>query len=180
MKFITLSIFIVFFSLTIFSQDIKTAKVNTDAFEDEKTGIKELIDVLAKLKIEFKPQFDELHSSADKITEFGKEIHAKYKDTGTSCPIGPSKIQEEADIFEKLVDGYKENQKSVSFLFNKRKKEITESINEKIRIKLAEFIKINGFVFIYDAADVNSIVKNDESVDVTQEFINFCNEEFEK
>jgi Skp family chaperone for outer membrane proteins len=180
MKLFSLPIFIVIFSLAFYAQSIKTAKVNFDAFENEKTGIKELVDVLGKLDIEFNSKFDELKLAADKITKFGKEIREKYKDYGTSCPIRPSKIQEEVEIFEKLLDDYKENQKSVSFLFNNRKKEMTETINRKIRVKLGEFNKLKGFAFIYDSADVNSIVSKEESTDVTQEFIKFCNEEFEK
>jgi Skp family chaperone for outer membrane proteins len=180
MKLFSLPIFIIIFSLAFFAQSVKTAKVNFDAFEDEKIGIKELTDVLGKLDIEFNPKFDELKLAADKITKFEKEIRAKYKDYGTSCPIGPSKIQEEADAYEKLVADYKEKQEYASFLFEKRRKEVTEPISKRIRVKLAEFNKIKGFAFIHDSSNSNSFVIDGVTIDVTQEFIKFCNEEFEK
>jgi Skp family chaperone for outer membrane proteins len=177
MRLFRLLIFIIVFSVTVYSQSIQIAKVDSAALEDDKTGIKELIGELAKLKLEFKSRTDELKLLADKITKFQKEIQAKYKDYGTSCPIGPSKIQEEAEVYEKLIADFKENQENTSSLFEKRRKELTEPIYKRIGAKLVEFNKIKGFAFIYDSADVNSIP---ESIDVTQDFIKFCNEEFEK
>ncbi len=178
MKLFSLPIFIIIFSLAVFGQSIKTAKINTDAFEDEKTGIKELVGVLAKLEVEFKQKIDELKLLADKITKFQKEVQQKY--SGVYEPIRPLNLDEDLAFFEKLKAEFIEKQESLIFLFTKRKKEMTETINNRIQVKLAEFNKIKGFAFIYDSSKVNSIVIGEGSIDVTKEFVKYCNEEFEK
>jgi Skp family chaperone for outer membrane proteins len=178
MKLFSLPIFVIVFSLAVFAQSIKTAKVNSDAFEDEKTGIKKLVDVLAKLDIEFNPKFDELKLLQGKLKKFAEEIQQKY--SGMYEPVRPLNIYEDVAIFEKIQMEFKEKQENANCFYQNRKKELMEPISKRIRVKLAEFNKIKGFAFIYDSADVNSIISNEESIDVTQDFIKFCNEEFEK
>jgi Skp family chaperone for outer membrane proteins len=178
MKLFRLSIFIVIFSVTVFGQSIKTAKVNSDSFEDDKTGIKELIGVLAKLDIEFKPKADALNLLRDKINKFVKEFPQKYG--GLYEPIRPLNPEEDIAMLEKMQTEFKVKQQNASCLYQNRKKEVTESINKRIGRKLAEFNKIKGFIFIYDSSNSNSFVIDEGSIDVTKEFIKFCNEEFEK
>ncbi len=61
--------------------------INTDAFEDEKTGIDELAIIIKKLNDDFKPKTEELKLLDKKIQDFATELTqlvGKYKLTGTT------------------------------------------------------------------------------------------------
>jgi Skp family chaperone for outer membrane proteins len=181
MKALSLFIFIIIFSLAIFSQTAKTAKVDFDAFEDEKNGIKELVDVLQKLDEEFKPKSDELKLLNDKIVKSIKDIQSKYSYPENCFINNPlEKLEQDINLIEKLQTEFKEKQENAILLYKNRRNELTESINKQIRIKLAEFSKLKGFAFIFDSSDANSFLNNQGDIDTTKEFIEFCNIEFEK
>ena len=62
--------------------------------------------------------------------------------------------------------------------YEKRKAEIVEPINKRITEKLEVFRTNKGYKTIFDVSKV--AMKNENLPDVTNEFIKFCNEEFEK
>jgi Skp family chaperone for outer membrane proteins len=78
---IVILIFVLILSALAFAQAEKTqnaptkiAVINTEAFYDKETGIKEIVEANNKLEAEFKPQIDELEALKDTILKLEKEI----------------------------------------------------------------------------------------------------------
>ena len=171
-------------SFPIFAQN-KVAVINSDAFEDEKAGIKELVDVLKKLDEEFKPKSEELKTIYEKIKELyekGQKLQREYKG---ECPIGPiTGIQKLADEYENLQNEYTAKQSKYAREYSERKTLLTEPISKRINEKLKIFIKQKGYTTVFDISKDNSsytIIENFENLpNITKEFIEFCNAEFEK
>ena len=60
---------------------------------------------------------------------------------------------------------------------------LIEPIMNEINAKLISFSKQKGYTKLFDISDdkvAEAVLYIDESIDVTKEFIQFCNEEFEK
>lgn len=150
----------------------KITFVNKHIFSDEKTGIKELVAVNKQLEAEFTPQ----------IEKFNNNLKA-FQDYLLNC----SKTRHCAGLEKRIAEQEKQNKEFIenfNIHLKKRKSEIIEPINKRISDKLKEFAKLKNYEKIFDLSDNeledSALLYTDDPVDVTQEFIKFCNEEFEK
>lgn len=153
----------------------KLVVINTDAFEDEKTGIDELARIIKKLNDEFKPKTEELKLMDKKIRDFATELGQLadvYELTGTT--ITKEFLNDKIKERDLLVSKFESRQKEIKSLYEERKLEMTEDINKKITEALKQFTKEKGYELILDISRMrNSFMVADYDNDITVEFITY-------
>jgi Skp family chaperone for outer membrane proteins len=166
MKTFNLSILILILSYSVFAQS-KVAIINSDAFEDEKTGIKEyarLINEIGYLDLAESFQASYLRS----------EIRKLEKES-------PEKIEELLTLRKELRSSELKIEELRKEYINKLIPRINKVIIRILK-KIEEFAKQRGYLIIFEINDSNkkALAYIDKSIDITKEFIEFCNAEFEK
>lgn len=163
-----------FLCVSSFAQN-KIAVVDTNAFYDEKSGIIDLISVNKKVREELKDKLDSDYKEIQKLINELEEIRNRPK---VGCP-STELIEEKIKKLDQLQSSFKLKINEANIEFTNREK----PINERITAKLEIFKKNKGYLIILDQSKMESsffIYEEDSSIDITKEFIKFCNEEFEK
>ncbi len=145
----------------------KIGIVNGYLFYDEKVGIQKLIQAV---KLTYDDDFV-TPRLAKRIEELKTEIE-KLKTL--SKPI-------ENEVLE--LSRLEKEMKKIRDTVEKRRSILLRPIENQIKDKLKLFETKRGYTKILDLSDdkiLNAILYVDESIDVTNKFIKFCNEEFEK
>jgi Skp family chaperone for outer membrane proteins len=187
--FISSFVFVLIFAVLAHAQREKTqpippskiATINTEVFEDETNGIKELTEAYDKLETEFKLQIEELNSLTQRIVEIQEEINKYYR--MYEPPRDVFKVVEEKEKeYESLIEKYKTRQPEIKALYEKRYAETVGILNKKIARAANFFAKEKGYYMILSISKSNEsfiLVKSD-NLDVTAEFIKFYSEDFSK
>jgi Skp family chaperone for outer membrane proteins len=162
--FVVLSLFL---CVSSFAQD-KIAVIDTNVFYDEKSGIKVLTETI---KSTYECDFQS-SSFRKKIAELKNEINnLKTQDKSIDeKSLELSKVEEEFNLYRKNRDES----------YKKRYSLLVEPVIKKIGEKVKEFAKKNGHTIILDVSKSNDWFICELCNDITNEFIKFCNEEFEK
>ena len=183
--FFSILAFILVFAILAIAQTEKTQNVNpikiafvyAIAFEDEKTGIKELAEIIKKLDEEFKPQTEELKMMYEKHQELRTELQKladSYKLTGTT--ITKEFLDEKIKESESLNSEIEKKRKEIKSLYEKHKLEVTKEINKKIVEAIKQFAKEKDYEAIFDASvELLTYPQNFGKPDVTDEFIKYYN-----
>lgn len=180
-SFILCLVLTLFCPVGIYSQKDKIPSKNKnqiavifpDAFEDDKTGIIDLIEVNQSLRTEIKPQADELNELSERILL----LQQKIEDVIPICKLtGCSSLGKMLDEHKELTSEFKLKQKEAFSKYEKRKKEETIVINQKIFEALEQFRKNGKYKLILDGSKLDMNCYN--CIDITQEFIKFYNENF--
>ncbi len=166
----------------------KIASVDPKAFEDAKTGIKDLINANAQLDAEFKPQIDEFRALNFELQKLQTEIedYQKALNKRKEVPIANYKpIIAEAtakfDEYQKLSSEFKNKQSIYKLLVDKRESELITPIKIKIGDSLKRFAKERDYKMILDGSQNDSAeIIEGEVIDVTDEFIKFYNDSSDK
>lgn len=159
----------------------KIATINTEAFYDKETGIKEVIETNDKLEAEFKLQSDELFALAEKILKLQKELEEFQKLSERFKGICvPDDINKKFDDYEKLTSEYKEKQRTLKSLYDKRKPEIFAGVYKRVGDAIKQFAKEKGLLIIDISKDFCMCICEFQNDDVTAEFIKYYNENFAK
>ena len=179
------------FALSTFAQTTgKAGIVDPRFFDDEKQGIKKLVDATATIEAEFKVKGAELQAMKDKMATIAKDGQAMQKAFADNPkgPIGASQIQAKADELEKMQTEFKRKQEDYGNAYNRRLGQVTGPIYDDIQTALVEFSKKNGFSLLLDARPFGQTQENqdgisifmyvDEKANVTGDFIAFCNAKF--
>lgn len=165
-----LSVFTLLFCISSFAQN-KIVVIDSNAFYNEKSGIKILINaVIATYDCDFQSS-----SFIKKIGELKNEIE--------NLKVNSKSTDEKVSELSKIEEEYNSYRKRRAESYKKRYSVLVEPIEKKIKDKLKLFINEKGFTQIIDLSDdrvVDAVLYIDSSIDVTNEFIKFCNEEFEK
>lgn len=146
----------------------KFAVVETEAFLDEKQGIRKLIAAYQTLNREFKPRFDELQTLKtryDGIIKQGNDT-AKVADQKSLGAL--------ADQAEALKLEIEQKQAAGKLAIDKRERELTEPINVDIGNALRAFARARGISVVFDLskmANVVMLVNEKDSVNITDAFI---------
>lgn len=160
----------------------KVAIFFPDHFEDEKTGIKDLVEVIAKLEFEFKPYDDELNLMGEKVKTLGNELQMIANNP--HYRISSEFLNRKVNEYEDAVYKFKSRTDEIKALYEKRKLEVCKDVNKKIYEALKLFAKEKGYTYMLDASgllhDGVLYVYYDETFDKTKEFIKFYNERFSK
>lgn len=163
---------ILIFSSLSFAQiksqaSIKIAVIDTNIFNDTEKGIKKFVKAEDSYNIEHYQE----HSLTKKINELENEINYLLSQ---NKPINEKYVE-----LQKLRNEL-ENAQAESKAEHKRKYSIVvEPVNERIRSKLDEFNKLHGYALVVDKSN-GSILIDGGVEDITEKFIRFCNESFEK
>ena len=173
------AILILSFCLVMFAQENDTkfenknkiATINSDAFFDEKTGIKGFAEELQKLDFLQKVQREGLDIISRKRQSLKKEIQ--------SLPCSNQVVEWKLIELENLQREYDFRSEKVDSLFSKRKQELIRAF--KVRGALIDFKEQRGFAIIIDKSTLNTslIIKgNEDFPNVTSEFIRFYNSKY--
>ena len=170
----------------------KIAKINSDAFGDKKTGIKELADGIDKLESEFKSEVEEIIALTKEIEERGKYL-TQVGEVLKSCNVincskspdlTPQNIEKKIKEYQKLQDENSLKRSSLKIRYQDRREKEIYPIIAKIRAALEKFRREKGYAAILDTAKTGAadsyMTVDETSVDVTDEFIRYYNENFEK
>jgi Skp family chaperone for outer membrane proteins len=161
----------------------KIALINTKAFEDEKTGVTDFIEIYKKLDEEFKPQLESLKTMYEKLLKLQKEFEEINKRFKSGIYCSEEDAEESSNKLKEhklLSDKFKTEQEAARALFDKRKAELSAGTNKKIAAALKQFAKEKGYAVVFDAAKIENILigTNENFIDITGEFIRFYNESF--
>jgi Skp family chaperone for outer membrane proteins len=148
----------------------KIAVIDTFVFHDKQKGIKRLIQAINFVRVEGYKLYD----LEEKIEKLKKEIF---------CLESQNKSVDEKKIeLQKLEDEFKRTEAEKKALYEKQHSIIVTPVAEKISEKLKEFAKLKGYKVVVDKFSLlePSITIVNEWQDITSEFIEFCNDYFEK
>ena len=182
-RLIAVSVFLAaIFAVSALAQTTAAGKIgliNTQSFDDAKTGITKYVTALNSLETEFKPVFTELQTLATKIQALEKEI-AGYRELvqkQQKIPISDADLNKKLEEYDKLGREYKFKEESAKASYQRREAVIMGPIRQDIGNAIMEFTKKNGFVLIIDVSRDNTgmILGLDETADVTKQFITFYN-----
>jgi Skp family chaperone for outer membrane proteins len=145
----------------------KIAVVNTEAFADEKLGIRRLVNMINEVKREFAPRSTELQQMQTRIKAVADEISKG----GTADVM--RKRQEEGDGLQRT---YKFKAEEAQAAYEKRLKERAGPVFEDIGNALDAYAKQHGITLLLDASKMGaSLLWVNENVDLTIAFINEYN-----
>lgn len=189
MRKILQSLFIIalFFSLNIFvftqieqsqpTDKKKVAVVYSDKFGDEEFGIREFVVAIKKVENEIK---DDLENYSLKAKELNEAV--KYIMTHNGLCLteeGSKKVRNAIEKYLKLEIEVKDLQTKLKEKVELLNKKYVEETRTKIREKLESFTKQQGFIMIIDlSVDETVLIEqlNENSIDVTEQFIKYYNE----
>jgi Skp family chaperone for outer membrane proteins len=171
---------------TVFADKIPV--INSNALEDEKTGITDFIEICKKLEEEFKPQSEELKTIYEKLQKLFKEFEKANRRCNESIHCSEKDAEEalnKLEEYKSLSDESKSKQEAAKSLFDKRKAELSKEVNKKITVALNQFAKEKGYTLIFDSRMRGCLIdsnfdSNEKFNDITNEFIKFYNEIFVK
>jgi Skp family chaperone for outer membrane proteins len=160
----------------------KVGVIDTSVFYDKEKGIREIVAAQEKLDAELKPKKDELAALQEIIQKLEKEINEiliiekKYAQMNCFSPLVKM-----AEKYEKLVSEYKQKETEAKNLYEQRKAEIFADVYKRVGDAITQFAKEKGYVIILDKSkDNSSVIIEGETFDVTEDFIKYYNENYNK
>jgi Skp family chaperone for outer membrane proteins len=139
---------------------VKLAVIDTDAFVDNKAGIKKLVNAFAQIDTELKPKRDELVTMNTRYQALAQKASA-----GTITAAEADEADNlKRDIQRKQEDG----QKMLDTLTRQR----TAAIFTDISKALETYAKARGYDMVFDISKMQNVVMIvNQSVDITDGFI---------
>lgn len=151
--------------------DAKIAFINTEAFGEEKEGIKRYVSTLQVLQRDLKPKQDEIVSLQTRLRQIATDIENLNKG-----PVAPATIQAKQDEGEKFQRELEYKQKDYEALSQKRYRDIVGPVSLDIGKELDAFRKDNGITMILDVTKLlPAILSAKEEMDITRPFIAYYN-----
>ena len=164
MKLFQITIFILILVGANFAQN-KIGFINGYEFYDEKSGIKKLVEAI---KMTYEDDF-----ITPQISKRAEELKIEIENL--------KKLGKSTEIQDVKFNELKEKLNAISESKKKRYTLLVGLIEKQINDKLELFANKNGYKKIFNIVDLEeSLLYIEESAFVTNEFIKFCNEEFEK
>jgi Skp family chaperone for outer membrane proteins len=152
--------------------DSKVAFVNTEAFADEKDGIKRYVTTLQVLQRDLKPKQDEIAGLQNRI----RQLETDIRTLGQAQVVSQASIQAKQDEGEKLARELDYKQKDYDAVSQKRYREIVGPVSVDIGKELDAFRKDNGITMILDVTKLlPAILSAKEEMDITRPFIAYYN-----
>ena len=143
----------------------KAAFIDTEVFADKTRGIKKLVRAVASMNPEnlaenaaLRRQIGDLQSEINALLAQKKSINEIY--------------QKQAELVKKF------NQEQLEM--RRRENIFVKPVLKDIQDKAKEFAALRGYAIILDRSDLKLAFVPGELEDVTDEFIKFCNDAFER
>ena len=173
---IIFALFLVCYCTTVHAQPAaaqaptKIAIVDTDAFSDQKAGVKRLVSAYDQINAEFKPRMDELKGLRGRYDVLVKSIQDTQK-------IADQKsLAEKAEQAESLKNDIERKQQDGQKALEKRTKELTDPIFSDIGKALQAYAKQRGIDLVIDMAKLaGTIMVINGALDITTAFMNDYN-----
>ena len=155
----------------------KIAVVNFELIRDEKTGIKEIADIYKKFDLEFESKENELKPLYKIMQHSLKEL--QNLENSIEISVTEEFIKNLINQYDDALCKYERKLKEVKTLFDKRKLEVDKETKNKIAETIKLFAKEKGYAIILDSSQNNILVEG-ETIDATDEFKRYYNNQTEK
>ena len=144
----------------------KFAIIDTEAFGDQKEGIKRLVAAFQTVEREFKPRRDEIQTLRTRYDALVKEVN------DTRAVAAPAALQAKADQAEALKVEIERKQQDGQKALDKRVQELTGPVYQDIGNALQAFAKARGLSVVFDVSKMQGVVMVvDGGIDITGAFI---------
>src|SRR5437868_10557071 len=145
----------------------KFAVVDTEAFTDQKEGIKRLVAAFQTVEREFKPRRDELQQLQARYDALAKQI------SDTQKVADQKALAALADQADTLKTDIEQKQQAGQKALDRRVKELTEPVYQDIGNALQAFARARGISVVFDISKMQGVVMlvNPAGVDITDAFI---------
>ena len=150
---------------TVNVPETKIALVNSDEFNDEKTGIVRLVAAMKKVDKEFEARRTELQTLQQQID----------KATADLAKVGPMQSaqinQQQQDKIDQMKKDFQRKGEDAQAAYQKRLGEVLGPVYEDIGKALDAYAKAHGITLVLDVTKVQGIVSASDSLDITKAFI---------
>lgn len=144
----------------------KFAIIDTEAFGDQKDGIKRLVAAFQTVEREFKPRRDEIQTLRTRYDTLVKEVN------DTKAVADQKALSAKADQAEQLKVEIERKQQDGQKSLDKRVQELTGPVYQDIGNALQAYAKARGLTVVFDVSKMQGVVMVvDGSIDITGAFI---------
>lgn len=144
----------------------KFAIIDTEAFGDQKEGIKRLVAAFQTVEREFKPRRDEIEGLRTRYASLVKEVN------DTKAVAAPAALQTKADQAQQLEIEIKRKQEDGQKALDKRVQELTGPVYQDIGNALQAYAKARGLSVVFDVSKMQGVLMVvDGGIDITNAFI---------
>jgi Skp family chaperone for outer membrane proteins len=150
----------------------RMAFINSGAFLDEATGIKQLVRAAQGLELEFSSAQSELSLLNEKLRTLVGELNKLNSDVTTNAKA----IADKQAAGQKLQQEIAAKQQAAQEAFGKRSQEVQTPITNEIGRELRAFAKERDVGVLFDAAKLGEgLIDTKPELDLTADFITFYN-----
>ena len=144
----------------------KFAIIDTEAFGDQKEGIKRLVAAFQTVEREFKPRRDEITNLKTRYDALVKEVN------DTKAVAAPAALQAKADQAQQLEIEIKRKQEDGQKALDKRVQELTGPVYQDVGNALQAYAKARGLSVVFDVSKMQGVLMVvDGGIDITNAFI---------
>jgi Skp family chaperone for outer membrane proteins len=150
----------------------RLAYVNSGAFLDPATGIKQLVRVAQGLELEFSNTQSELSLMSEKLRTLAGELNKLNAD-----PVANAKVMAEKQAEgQKLQQDLQTKQQTAQEAYGKRAQEVQSPVAAEIGKELRAFAKDRNIDMLFDIAKMGEmLLEAKPELDLTPEFIGYYN-----
>ena len=144
----------------------KFAIIDTEAFGDQKDGIKRLVAAFQTVEREFKPRRDEITGLKTRYDALVKEVN------DTKAVADQKALAAKADQAQQLEIEIKRKQEDGQKALDRRVQELTGPVYQDIGNALQAYAKARGLSVVFDVSKMQGVVMVvDGGIDITNAFI---------
>lgn len=150
----------------------RIAYVNSNAFLEPATGVKQLVTVYKNLELEFGPQQSELNLLQEKLRTIVAEIK---KLQGETTPDAKA-IEEKQTAGLALQQEFQGKQQAAQQAFQKRQQELQGPVSAELGKELRAFAEERNITMMFDLAKLgDALLDAKPEADLTADFIGYYN-----
>ena len=150
----------------------RVAYINSSAFLDARTGLKQLVRVTQALELEFSSTQSELSLLGEKLRTIGGELNKLNSD-----PVANAKAMADKQVEgQRLQQELQAKQQAAQEAYNKRAQETHAPVAAEIGQAVRAFAKERDISLIFDAAKLgDALLDAKPELDLTLDFIGYYN-----
>ena len=150
----------------------KVAYVNSNAFLEPATGIKQLVTVFKNLELEFAPQQSELNLLQEKL----RTIVAELKKLREAATPDAKAIEEKQNAGLALQQELQQKQQAAQQAFQQRQQELQGPVSTELGKEIRLFAQERDISMIFDLAKLgDALLDAKPELDLTADFIGYYN-----
>lgn len=145
----------------------RVAYVNSNAFLEPATGVKQLVKVYQTLELEFSPQQSELALLQEKLRTIVGELNKLGASPGNDAAIAAKQAEG-----QKLQQELQAKQQAAQEAFQKRQQELQGPVSTELGKELRIFAQARDISMLFDLAKLgDALLDAKAELDVTADFI---------